>query len=164
MSFALLLCLQLFIKLLLEFLFGEVHFTNGSVVFYPPLASWRKDIQFRKCLCDILGVSCLRGKYVQAFNAGLARYTDEKGSKPQKWWMLWIMEFTVLAVMVITFKDWNNIIFKAIKRISSNPNLISSKEFERKLQSSLCVAALILDKPEVRIQSTHTIVVREGHV
>lgn len=42
MPFALLLSLQLVLKLLLEFLFGEVHFTNGSVVFYPPLASWRK--------------------------------------------------------------------------------------------------------------------------
>lgn len=42
MPFALLLSLQLVLKLLLEFLFGEVHFPNGSVVFYPPLASWRK--------------------------------------------------------------------------------------------------------------------------
>lgn len=53
LSFGLLLRFQLVIKFLLEFLFGEVHFTNGSVVFYPPLASWRKGIQFRKCLCDI---------------------------------------------------------------------------------------------------------------
>jgi len=43
MSFALLLCVQLLIKLLLKFLFGEVHFTNGPVVFYPPLASWKKE-------------------------------------------------------------------------------------------------------------------------
>lgn len=73
MSFALLLCVQFVIKLLLEFLLGEVHFTNGSVVFYPPLTSWRKDIQFRKCLRDI----CVS----PAFNAGLAGYTDEKAQR-----------------------------------------------------------------------------------
>lgn len=44
MSFALLLCLQLVVKLLLKFLFGKVHFPNGSVVFYPPLACWRTDV------------------------------------------------------------------------------------------------------------------------
>lgn len=36
---ALLLRLQLVIKFLLEFLFREVHFTNGSVVLYSPLSS-----------------------------------------------------------------------------------------------------------------------------
>lgn len=42
MPFALLLSLKLVFKLLLEFLFAKVHFTNGSVVFYPPLTSWEK--------------------------------------------------------------------------------------------------------------------------
>lgn len=42
MPFALLLSLKLVLKLLLEFLFAKVHFTNGSVVFYPPLTSWKK--------------------------------------------------------------------------------------------------------------------------
>lgn len=47
MPFALLLGLKLVLKLLLEFLFSEVHFTNGSVIFYPPLASWRKGLDVR---------------------------------------------------------------------------------------------------------------------
>lgn len=42
--FALLLSLKLVLKLLLEFLFAKVHFTNGSVVFYPPLTSWEKKV------------------------------------------------------------------------------------------------------------------------
>lgn len=73
MSFALLLRLQLVVKLLLEFLFGEVHFTNGSVVFYPPLTSWKKCVQFSNCLCDIW--------MSPAFNAGIAGYTDKKAQK-----------------------------------------------------------------------------------
>lgn len=94
MSFALLLRLQLVVKLLLEFLFGEVHFTNGSVVFYPPLASWRKDVQFSKCLCDIW-VS-------PAFNAGLAGYPDKKAQKLRNdgcyglcsalYWLRWLSQ------------------------------------------------------------------------
>lgn len=92
-SFALLLRLQLVIKLLLEFLFVELHFTNGSVVFYPPLASWRKDTQFGKCLCDILGVSCLT--------------RDEQAIQRKRHKMLRITECTALAVMVITKTSLN---------------------------------------------------------
>lgn len=70
MSFAVLLCLQLLLKLLLEFLFGEVHFTNGSVVFYPPLTSGKKGVQFSICLCDI--------SVLPTSNAGLAGYTEKR--------------------------------------------------------------------------------------
>lgn len=77
MSFALLFCLHFFIKLLLKFLFGELHFTNGSVVLYPPLTSWRKNIQFRKCLFDIWVSS--------VFNTGPAGYTEEEAQKLRKY-------------------------------------------------------------------------------
>lgn len=73
MSFALLLSLQLGFKLLLEFLFSEVHFTNGPVVLYPPLTSCRKGIQFGQCLSNIL--------MFPLFNADQAGYTDKKAQK-----------------------------------------------------------------------------------
>lgn len=68
--------------------------------------------------------------------------------------MLRIMKCTVLAVMVITFKDQNNIILQEIKLLSSNPDLMGSKNSTGKLQNSLYFSTLILLKPDVRIQST----------
>lgn len=53
LSFALLLRIQLVIKLLLEFLFGELHFTNGSVVFDPPFPSWWETRVEKMSVCDI---------------------------------------------------------------------------------------------------------------
>lgn len=41
--------------------------------------------------------------------------------------MLWIIERTVLAEMVIVFKDRHNIIFQEIKLLSSKPDLLGSK-------------------------------------
>lgn len=63
MPFALLLTLKLVLKLLLKFLFGEVHFTNSSVIFYPPLTSWRKGINFTNDQYDSQVLPLLNTRY-----------------------------------------------------------------------------------------------------
>lgn len=84
-----------------------------------------KDVQLRKCLCDI----CVS----HAVNAGLAEHMDKKGSE-----MMDAVDYecTVLAAMVITFKERNNIIFQEIKRLSSNPDLTGSKNATGKYKAA----------------------------
>lgn len=111
MSFGLLLRLQLVIKLLLQFLFGEVHFTNGSVVLYPPLAAWRKSVQFRKNVRVTFG--CLP-RLMQAWH----RIQTGKGLKSSE--MMDAVDYRVQCTACDGYRIQglkNNRIFQEIKTI-----------------------------------------------
>lgn len=68
--------------------------------------------------------------------------------------MLRIKERTALAVMVIALEGRNNIIFQEIKLLSSNPERIGSQNVTGNYKAAFCISTLIVDKPELRIQST----------
>lgn len=107
----------------------------------------QKNVQFRKCLCDI---------WMSAtFTADLGGCTDKKVQKLRNdaCYGLWSALYWLWRLSNSRGPE-NSIIIQEIKTSFIKSRPFKVKHFDRKLQSRLWVSTLILDKPEVRIQST----------